>query len=199
MEEAQDVGRSTARSRVLYGNRATERALRAALKSGSNVHVASHALVNEVNPMFSQIWLAAGKNDDSGDNGTIDVHELLQMPVRSSLVYLSGCETAAGSSGTTAFRRGQDYATLSQAMLFAGADNVVATLWRIDDAGASVFAARFYEALKSGDLISALAAAQRRMIADPRYSVPRYWAAYTLSGSGFLKGSAQFPERVAVH
>lgn len=197
-EEAKEISTMSAKSRVLYGSSATERELRSALKSGRNVHIASHALVNQVNPMFSQIRLAQGTGGRSDDNGTVDVHELLQMPVQSSLVYLSGCETAAGASWSTAFRRSQDYATLSQAFLYAGADNVVATLWRIDDTGAGVFAARFYEALGSSDLISALAAAQRRMIADRRYSAPRYWAAYTLSGSGFVKSPAQSRSIVAV-
>jgi CHAT domain-containing protein len=154
--------------------------------------------VNQVNPMFSQIRLAAGSGGRTDDNGTVDVHELLQLPVRSSLVYLSGCETAAGSSWSTAFRRSQDYATLSQALLYAGADNVIATLWRIDDTGAGVFAARFYEALNSRDLISALATAQRQMILDKRYSAPRYWAAYTLSGAGFVKSRPQSGAEVAV-
>jgi CHAT domain-containing protein len=197
-DEAKEISRNAANSRVLYGARATERELRAVLNSGRNVHIASHALVNQVNPMFSQIRLAAGSGGRTDDNGTVDVHELLQLPVRSSLVYLSGCETAAGSSWSTAFRRSQDYATLSQALLYAGADNVIATLWRIDDTGAGVFAARFYEALNSRDLISALATAQRQMILDKRYSAPRYWAAYTLSGAGFVKSRPQSGAEVAV-
>ena len=69
-----------------------------------------------------------------------------------------------------AFRQAQDYATLSQAFLYAGARDVVATLWRIDDKGAAIFAGRFYAALAHQPAALALASAQRRMIADPAYA-----------------------------
>jgi CHAT domain-containing protein len=83
-------------------------------------------------------------------------------------------------------------------MLYAGAQNVVATLWRIDDLGASVFAQRFYAALATSTPVDALAYAQRQMIRDPRYSAPRYWAGYTVSGSGYTKGRSQKLTTVAV-
>jgi CHAT domain-containing protein len=73
---------------------------------------------------------------------------------------------------------------LAQALLYAGADNVVATLWRVEDQGASVFAAAFYRELRSSDPEVALARAQRRMLADPAYHSPFHWAAYRISGSG---------------
>ena len=109
------------------------------------------------------------------------------MEVKSRLVYLSGCETALGAAAPTSSRSDEDYATLAQAFLFAGARNVVATLWRIDDRGASEFAARFYQALRSASPADALAQAQRALIHDARYSAPYYWAAYTVSGAGTIQ------------
>ena len=128
----------------------------------------------------------------------MDVHELLGIQVKSDLVYLSGCETGAGAAWSTSFRRTQDYATLSQAILYAGAQNVIATLWRIDDRGASVFAKRFYAANASNDPVSALAVAQREMIRDPQYSAPRYWAGYTISGGGVVREDSQNSGRRSV-
>jgi len=112
---------------------------------------------------------------------------VLSLDIRSSLVFLSGCETALGTSWSNSSARGDDYATLAQAFLFAGAQNVVATLWRIDDRSASDFADRFYERLDSVSPVEALAAAQRAFLADPRYSLPYYWGAYTVSGTGRLE------------
>jgi len=74
-----------------------------------------------------------------------------------------------------------------------GAANVVATLWRIDDTGASVFAGRFYEAALRLPPPEALAEAQRQMIADSRYSNPYYWAAYDVSGTGSWGRSRAIP------
>ena len=99
-------------------------------------------------------------------------------------MFLSGCETALGAGGFTPFDTGEDFTTMGQALLYAGARNVVATLWRIDDAAAAEFAIRFYEVLKSSSAADALATAQREMIADPRLRNPYLWAAYQVSGTG---------------
>jgi CHAT domain-containing protein len=191
LEEATAVKAETNASRSFIGSRATEAQLREALQTGGNVHVASHAVLNHTNPMFSRIELSPGKTQAPQDDGYLDVHEILRMSVRSDLVYLSGCETGAGAAWSTAFRRTQDYATLSQAILYAGAQDVIATLWRIDDIGASTFARNFYAALANNDAVDALAIAQRTMIRDRKYASPRYWAAYTISGSGGSKPRAQ--------
>ena len=106
------------------------------------------------------------------DNGRLEMHELLRLTVTSPLVFLSGCETGLGGAWSTPFETGEDYTTVAQALLLAGAANVVATLWRIDDTGASIFAGRFYEAALRMPPPEALAVAQRAMIADTRYSNP---------------------------
>jgi CHAT domain-containing protein len=137
--------------------------------------------------MFSNLEIAtpAGSGTLQPDNdGRLDTYEVLSMNVRSWLVFLSGCETALGYSWSNEFSRHDDYATLAQAFLFAGARNVVATLWRIDDRGAADFARAFYGSLSSMSPGSALASAQRAFIRDPRYAAPYYWAGYVLSGSG---------------
>ena len=169
---------------------ASESAVRRALHDASIVHVASHGTLDADRPMFSAVVLASAASaaDTRPDNdGRLETHEVLALDVRSRLVYLSGCETALGASGQASFHNGEDYTTLAQAFLFAGARNVVATLWRIDDRGAAEFATRFYGALDESTPASALAAAQRAMIHDPRYSAPYYWAAYTVSGAGTLQ------------
>jgi CHAT domain-containing protein len=138
--------------------------------------------------MFSSIRLAtpAATRETSEDNGRLETYEVLSSPVRSRLVFLSGCETGLGDAWSSTFTRGEDYATFAQAFLFAGAHNVVATLWRINDRAATAFAQKFYEQINNGRLADALAAAQRAFLADRRYAAPFYWAGYSLSGSGDL-------------
>src|SRR5262249_2790592 len=114
-----------------------------------------------------------------------EVHELLAYRVAAPLVFLSGCETALGGAWSTRFDTGEDYTTIAQTLLYSGAKNVVATLWRIDDAGAAAFATRFYRSLGP----DGVAQAQRAMLADPRYKSPYYWAAYEATGSGILTGA----------
>jgi CHAT domain-containing protein len=134
--------------------------------------------------MFSSIELAPGPDHTKReDDGRLETHEVLSLAIHSRLVFLSGCETAIGGSWFGQYSRHDDYATLAQAFLFAGASNVVATLWRIDDRAAAAFARRFYAELASTSPANALARAQRALMEDPTYASPYYWAAYTVSGS----------------
>jgi CHAT domain-containing protein len=186
-DEAAAVADRLHGSRIVVGSAATESLLRDALRNSAIVHVASHGAMNAESPMFSNIRLAgpsAARMAD--DNGRLETYEVLSLDIRSRLVFLSGCETALGPAWSTSYDHGSDYATLAQAFLFSGADNVVATLWPINDRGAASFASTFYEALATLPPAHALATAQRALIANPAFAAPYYWAAYTLSGSGEL-------------
>lgn len=183
--EAADVRRAL-RGRALIGRSAGEAAVRKALARADVVHFATHGILNPVNPMFSRLELAPGTSGRSQDDGRLEVHELLGLRITAGLVFLSGCETGRGAAWRTGFEQGEDYVTLGQAVLYAGAANVVATLWRVDDPAAAAFAARFYRALEGGDVVEALAEAQRSMLSQPAYRAPYYWAGYQVSGSGTL-------------
>ena len=183
--EASQFLRAVRPADALIGARATEAALRNALGRGGIVHVATHGVMNAKNPMFSRLELAVGSDDEaSDDDGRFEVHELLGLAVQSPLIFLSGCETSLGPAWSTSFDRTDDYTTLAQAFLFAGARNVVGTLWRITDESAARFAEFFYGALESRPAPDAVAIAQRRMLRDARFNAPYYWAGYQVSGDG---------------
>ena len=184
--EARAFARTVSGAKAVNGRRATEERLREALAGRGFVHVATHAVLNPQNPMFSRIEMAGELSDRSNNDGRLEVHEVFDLSIRSPLVFLSGCETGLGTAGFTEFARGDDYATLARAFLFAGARNVIATLWRIEDEGAAEFARRFYEALETVEPAEALARAQRGMMSHAHYSKPYYWAGYGLSGAGLL-------------
>ena len=103
--------------------------------------------MNPRNPMFSRIEMAQGSGAPA-DDGRLEVHELLAMRIHAPLVFLSGCETGVASSWSTEFSSGEDYSTLAQGFMYAGAQSVIATLWRIEDEGAAALAERFYANLK---------------------------------------------------
>ncbi|HEY9506230.1 MAG TPA: CHAT domain-containing tetratricopeptide repeat protein [Gemmatimonadales bacterium] len=182
--EAQAVTRALPGARLIVGRRAGEPGVRAALAGGGIVHLATHGELNPRNPMFSRLATAPGRSDDPADNGWLEVHEVLGISVRSSLVFLSGCETGLGAAWSTEFAAGEDFATLARAFLYAGARNVVATLWRVDDRGAAEFATRFYRHFPAVPAAEALALAQRDMLAGSRWRSPYHWAGYVVSGEG---------------
>ena len=182
--EARVVGGALAGAIVHLGRAASEPAAREALASGAIVHLAAHGELNARNPMFSWLATASGGNSDPAADGRLEVHEILGLRVRSPLVFLSACETGLGTAGSTGFAQGEDFATLARAFLYAGAQNVIATLWRVDDQGAATFSAEYYRRLAAEGPVGALVGAQRTMLADPRFGTPYYWAGYTLAGDG---------------
>jgi len=180
--EGKAIDRTHDRASLLQGDRATESALRRALSSEAIVHIASHGALNFRNPLFSRIELFRKVVGDPADDGRLEVHEILDFPIRSPLVFLSGCETGMGEAWSSGFARGEDYATLASAFLYSGAGSVVATLWRIDDRGAAELATRFYQHLQDRSPAEALALAQRDLLGSEAYRRPYYWAGYRISG-----------------
>lgn len=165
----------------VVGAGASEAAVREALQRQPVVHIAAHADIDRIDALRSGIVVGRGRDEDSVER--LEVGEILGLRVRSGLVFLSGCETGLGTAWSTSFEPGEDFATLGQAFLHAGATNVVATLWRVNDAAAAEFAAAYYRALRR-DPVGALAAAQRALRHDPGHAHPYYWAGYRLTGAG---------------
>jgi len=182
-------------SRVITGAQASEDRVRQALRVNSIVHLATHGVLNARNPLFPRLELSAGRpgaNDGAGNDGRLEVFEVDRTQVGAALVFLSGCETGVAGGAVAGQARGEDYTTLARAFLHAGAANVIATLWRIEDEGAAAFAAAFYRELartgaeNRNEVTDGLAFAQREILRQPRYRSPFYWAGYLLSGSGDL-------------
>jgi hypothetical protein len=155
-----------------------------------------------------QLWVAALKIGGEGDISYPPFYlrgqELQSGNVR-AFAALEPCK-ADGMSCETGIDwkwsldpvRGSGEPTLAQAFLAAGASYVIATLWRIDDVGASMLAEGFYARLSRVAVAEALAAAQRDLLHDPRYASPYYWAGFTLSGGGGFGADSQFVRSASV-
>ncbi|HEX6434260.1 MAG TPA: CHAT domain-containing protein, partial [Gemmatimonadales bacterium] len=189
-DEVQAVGRY-ASARVVVGGRATETAVRKALAAGGLIHIASHGYMNSGNPMNSRLALRPTGNSGAED-GWLEVHEVLGLTIASPLLFLSGCETGLGGAWSTSFAPGDDFVTLAQAFLHAGAENVVGTLWRVQDRAAAEFAGAFYQALQSSDPAAALAQAQRAMLREQAFAHPYHWAGYRITGSALGPAGRKF-------
>jgi CHAT domain-containing protein len=157
--------------------------LRNALRARGIVHVATHGELNERNPASSRVDLFPTSNGGADDDGRLEAHELLDQQLAADLVFLSGCETAAGAS-INPYQGGEEYSALAQLLLNSRIRNVIATMWKIDDDAAALFAERFYRHLERAAPAAALSAAQRDLSHSARYSHPAFWAGYQLSGDG---------------
>ncbi len=183
--EARAVTRLVSGAELRLGKASGETEMRQALDSGRPIHLASHGFHNAQNPLFSLVFAGRDRGPGTDADGRLEVHEILGLSTTSPLVFLSGCETGLGAAGADPFAQDADEGSLAQALLVAGVGQVVATLWRVSDAGAAGLAERFYGRLQSGATPEeALSLAQRGMIpARGGYT----WAAYTITGAGNRK------------
>ena len=165
------------RARVLVGAGATERAFRALAPEQRIVHLATYGVLNKHNPLFSFVELGAG----GGEDGRLEVHEVFGLTLTARLLVLSACQTGLGAGALADVPAGDDWVGLAQAFLFAGASNVVATLWPVQDAATARLMERFYQALAAGrPEAEALAEAQRAALRTRGTAHPFFWAGFSL-------------------
>jgi CHAT domain-containing protein len=117
-----------------------------------------------------------------GCDGVLTSQEVAFLNLRHTrLVTLSGCDTGLGD-----LPYGEGVAGLRQAFFLAGAQNVLASLWSVDDRSTAELMARMFQNMAAGqNLGESLRAAQREQISyrKNRYgdTHPFFWAAWTLT------------------
>jgi CHAT domain-containing protein len=165
---------------LLEGRRATEASFKTRSGSFGVLHLATHGSFNKLNPLLSGLELEPG----GGEDGRLEVHEVLDLRLAADLITLSACETALGSGYFAEVPAGDDFVGLNRAFLFAGTTSVLATLWEVNDRSTLELMEIFYSRLGAGDKGAALAAAQRDMVqSGGPYAHPYFWAPFTLVGA----------------
>jgi len=122
--------------------------------------------------------LSADDGRAEGD-GLLQLYEIYDLKLDAQLALLSACETARGPrvAGEGAF-------ALSRGFLAAGAERVIASLWRVNDAStADLIGALFRGASGGGDWSARLFAAKRAVRARPDTAEPFHWAPFVITGA----------------
>ncbi|MEK7990970.1 MAG: CHAT domain-containing tetratricopeptide repeat protein, partial [Thiotrichaceae bacterium] len=147
------------------------------LKNYKYLHFATHGYLDNQTPALSSIVLSQVNTTDKYD-GYITASEWIGYDLRSDLMVLSACDTAAGGSMS-----GEGIMGLTYALYVAGNKNTLMTLWSIDDTSTAEFIKRFYQKVLQGQThIQALTETKREFIQHPKYSHPALWAAFVLYG-----------------
>lgn len=163
---------SPARTSTVQGAAATETAVRdLGAADAAILHVASHAVADDRDPMASHIELAA----DSLNDGYMHTGEIAAARTRAQLVVLSACETISGP-----LFAGEGPMGLARAFLVSGARSVVASMWPIGAATSSLMT-EFHRGLSAGEsTATALRAAKLALRTRPETAHPFYWASFVL-------------------
>jgi CHAT domain-containing protein len=95
------------------------------------------------------------------------------------LVVLSACETGVG-----AVPSGDGVYGLRRALALAGAESQVVSLWTVSDSSVRALMREFYSELERGTgRAEALRRAKLRMLQQPKFAHPYFWAAFIPTGA----------------
>ena len=133
------------------------------------------------NPLLRSGLALAGANKlSSGDeDGIVTAMEASGLDLwGTKLVVLSACETGVGK-----VTNGEGVYGLRRALVIAGAESLVMTLWQVDDTATKDLMAGYYKKLGSGKpRSSALRDIQLEIAARGKYAHPYYWASFLPAG-----------------
>jgi len=208
--EAQAIKAILPRATVLTREQATEAALKR-LSSPSILHVATHGfflrdrepeLVGArgegsatgwsgspsdqpmKNPLFRSGLALAGVNQRWGsanqeDDGVLTALEAAGLDLwGTKLVVLSGCDTGVGE-----VKNGEGVYGLRRALVLAGSETQVMSLWTVSDFGTRDLMIEYYKALQRGEGRSdGLRRMQLKMLKRIDRQHPFFWASFIQSG-----------------
>ncbi len=141
------------------------------------LHFATHGMVDQSKPELSKIFLAP----DDDEDGSLYSGEIYGLQINADLVNLSACETGLGKVS-----KGEGIIGLSRALMYAGAKNLVVSLWQVADASTADLMIEFYRQhlFHSNNNLFAddLRKAKLSLLQSDQYSDPYYWAPFILVG-----------------
>ncbi len=124
-------------------------------------------------------------------NNTLFLNELYSLDLNTNLVVLSACETGVGK-----LHKGEGAMSIARGFQYAGAQNILFSLWQINDLSTSQVMASFYKNYsdnKSANLAnhqSKIDYLQSNSISNIKKS-PYYWSAFVYYGQ-FMKPESDY-------
>ncbi len=157
-QEVEAICRLFSKSEKLLGADASELKLESLAKTGrlkefDILHLASHGIIDDRIPMNSALMLTQVDLPDALTQalagkkvyeGKVTARQIRQdWKLNAQLVTLSACQTGLGK-----YSAGEGFLGFSQSLFFAGSQNVVLSLWKVDDTATALLMQRFYQNLQ---------------------------------------------------
>lgn len=157
---------------------ATETAFREYGTRARILHLAMHAIADDLHPMRSKLLFSSS---DTVEDGFLNAYELYNLPLNAELAVLSACNTGYGQ-----LARGEGVMSLSRAFSFAGCQSIIMSIWAADDRSTSEIMNSFYQNLSEG-MPKNIALQQAKIAfldgADGLTAHPYFWAGLVATGN----------------
>jgi len=171
-------------SKIFVGPEAGKNIFKTEAGKYAVIHLATHGILDDSNPMYSRLVMARAENDPE-DDGLLEAREIMQLHMHADLVVLSACQTARGRFGA-----GEGMIGMSWAFFMAGVPTMVASQWKVDSASTAKLMINFHKNLRNQDArdgvtkVNALRQAALDVMKQPGYRHPFYWAGFVMIGNG---------------
>ncbi len=166
---------------LFEGFEATEAVFKSKAPDYDILHLAMHTLINDENPMYSQLVFTLNNDTLEANDGLLNTYEIFNMDLSARMAVLSACNTGYGK-----LRKGEGIMSLARGFIYAGVPSIIMTLWAVEDQSGSVLMSSFYENLVDGQEIdAALREAKLQYLAgaDQLSAHPYLWSGYVCIGA----------------
>jgi CHAT domain-containing protein/Tfp pilus assembly protein PilF len=174
LKEVQVISNAFQNSFTLIENNFSRQAIEAQFKNHNILHLATHAEFNTGVPDNSFIIF--------GNGDKIRLNEITDWQIPNiNLIVLSACQTGIGKLGDGVEILGFGYQVQK-----AGAKNVIASLWSVNDAGTGSLMTAFYGEMQkeNGAISESLRRSQIALIKSKDFNHPYFWSAFFAIGNG---------------
>lgn len=163
---------------LLAGADATEARVVEELPRHRRAHFACHGAGDDQSAAFGGLFLAPPRPTDEAlvenTDDILEAWEIEDLSIPCETVVLASCSTAGGE-----ILRGEGLVGLAHAFHRAGAREILAALWPVDDAATARFMTALYEALNEGEPLAPAVRRTREAFAAER---PAHWAPWVVFG-----------------
>lgn len=187
LKEVQNLKKIVPNGTVLINEEMKESDLKRLNESGNLanykwIHIATHGFAMDNIPELSGVMMTQPNGGDGNEDTFLLAHEIANLNLNADLAVLSACETALGK-----VYGGEGINGLNSALLSAGANNTLLSLWPVNDAGTMIMMTVLYDYLyRQKFSVEDAVNSTKRDILNGKYGEqfknPSIWAPFVLNG-----------------
>lgn len=151
-------------------------------KKADILHLATHGHLDGSDIDSSFLISGKTKAGSKFTQGKLYLKDIYDLNLSNSkLIVLSGCDT--GKIGNLSNEPDDIVGSLASAFRVAGANTILASLWRAHDEATKIIMQNFYENISLGlDKAESLRRAELKVKENPKYGHPLFWGLFSLIG-----------------
>jgi len=149
------------------------------IRNYNYLHIATHSLSDKIFPKLSGLFFSDPDDPVSLEDGILYSEETFNLSLDTELIVLSSCESGIGK-----LVKGEGMIALNRGFFYAGARNIIFSLWKVEDKATSRLMIELYRNILKGNTIpDSLRKAKLMLIKDEFTAFPKYWSGFILVGN----------------